>query len=159
MIRQAYTSDIPRLNQISLASKKHWGYPEEYFSVWKKELTLTEDYLRNNTIYVYAEEKSILGYYSLVVLETEFHHKGEVLEPGLWLDHMFVTPEKIGKGIGTRLFNHCIGLMKENGWNTLKVLSDPHAEGFYRKQGCRYKKEILSSIEGRTTPLLEFFLR
>lgn len=159
MIRKAKTADLTEITQIALSSKQYWNYLEEYFSLWKKELTITEDYYRKNTIYVFVEANRILGFYSLVMLDKEFHYKGEVIDPGLWLDHMFVTPERIGMGIGTTLFKHCIGLMKEMGWNTLRILADPHAAGFYRKRGWRYVKDFPSSIEGRTTPLLEFFLK
>ncbi len=37
------------LTEISFQSKGYWDYPPEYFDIWKDELTITGDYIRNKT--------------------------------------------------------------------------------------------------------------
>jgi len=45
VIRQAKRTESGDLTSISFASKRYWNYPEEYFDVWKKELTITPGYI------------------------------------------------------------------------------------------------------------------
>lgn len=41
VIRRAIIAESGDLTSISFASKRYWNYPEEYFNVWEKELTIT----------------------------------------------------------------------------------------------------------------------
>ena len=156
MIRKANTADALTLTTIAFSSKRYWNYPEAYFENWAKELTITGEYIKKNLVYIFVKDSRIIAFYSIKHLHEPVAIGNEILEPGIWLDHMFVVPEYIGNGTGSALFKHCVSIMKENGWDTFKILSDPNAKDFYIKQGCRYLKEIPSSIEGRTTPLLDY---
>lgn len=78
------------------------------------------------------------------------------IEAGTWLEHMFVLPECIGRGIGTHVFSHCIHRCKSKHISKLKVLSDPNARLFYEKMGCTFVLDRPSTIQGRTTPYLEY---
>ena len=51
--------DIPVLNKISEASKKHWGYPDEWMKRWRGDLAITPDFLEYNRIFklVYCQER------------------------------------------------------------------------------------------------------
>lgn len=50
-IRQAKPAESGDLTSISFASKRYWNYPEEYFEIWEKELTITPEYIDNNIVY------------------------------------------------------------------------------------------------------------
>lgn len=54
MIRPVKLHEAIILTRISFASKKHWVYPQEYFTAWKNELTISPDYIEKNTLFVYA---------------------------------------------------------------------------------------------------------
>jgi len=52
MIRPAIPEDADTLTVISFASKSVWQYPEAYFDVWRDELTVTPDYIRQHQVFV-----------------------------------------------------------------------------------------------------------
>ena len=35
--------DAEELTKVLIASKKHWGYPDEWFDLWKDELSITPE--------------------------------------------------------------------------------------------------------------------
>lgn len=153
MIRKAKINEYRILTQISFNSKGYWNYPDEYFNIWEKELTITQNYILNNDVYVYEQNDCISGYYSLVELQKDLILSGVRIEAGTWLEHMFILPALIRKGIGKKLFLHCIEQCHSK---VLKILADPNARFFYEKMGCNFIKEYPSTIEGRTTPYLEY---
>lgn len=153
-IRPATKSDAPTLTVLSFESKRHWGYPQEYFETWKNELTITSEYIHKNDVFVCEEKSKTLGYYSIVELTNDVEFAGIIIEKGYWLEHMFILPVYFGRGIGTSLFAHLRKRCEMRGFAELKILADPHSIGFYLKMGCKYQREYPSSIPGRTTPLL-----
>jgi predicted N-acetyltransferase YhbS len=87
----------------------------------------------------------MVGFYALV---------GEGRE--LDLEHLWVTPEHIGTGVGRLLFDHAVRRAVSLGAETVRIESDPNAEGFYRRMGAVRAGEISYPIDGqkRTLPLL-----
>ncbi len=159
MIRPALPNEYKTLTDIGFRSKSVWKYPKTYFDIWEKELTLTSKYLQNNDVFVFETKKTIVGYYSLVILDEDLLVKPDIkIESGLWLEHMFIEPEHIGSGLGKKLFIHCIAQSDLKNYGKLKILSDPNVIQFYIKMGCYYVKEYPSTIENRTTPYLEYSL-
>ena len=51
-INPASTADADILTRLSFASKGYWGYPEEYFEIWKDELTITPAYILENDVFI-----------------------------------------------------------------------------------------------------------
>jgi GNAT superfamily N-acetyltransferase len=156
MIRPAKMDDALILTKLSFESKRVWGYPEEYFEIWKPELTITPDYIKKNEVFVFETGEAIAGYYSIVEFCDSIEISGVKIDKGYWLEHMFIAPEHIGQGIGALLFDHARKRCEIGKIRKLGILADPHAKGFYGKMGCAYQGEIPSTIAGRTTPL--FFL-
>jgi GNAT superfamily N-acetyltransferase len=154
MISRAAPETHEVLTAISFRAKAHWRYPAAYFRLWKNELTITPEYIERHRVYVYREAKGISGYYSLVHLSSDLQTAGITLAAGWWLDHMFVLPERMGQGIGRKLFDHCLDLLMAAGGCCLHILADPHALDFYLKMGCRLIGHQSSTIPGRTTPYL-----
>ena len=62
--RPANTADIQMVNRISLASKRHWNYPEEWISMWKDDLTLDENDLLNSSVIVLEVRTIVKGFCS-----------------------------------------------------------------------------------------------
>lgn len=156
MIRRAQTNDAACLTKLSFDSKRYWNYPEEYYAVWSKELTITPEYIDQHEVYVYKIENRIIGYYSLVELVHDIEISGIILKKGYWLEHMFIAPDKIGQGFGKQLFAHLKLRCRQLSITIISTLADPHARGFYEKMGCSYVGEYPSTIKGRTTPHLVF---
>lgn len=154
MIRRAREGESNVLTSISFASKAFWGYPEEYFVQWAGELTLSERYIRDNDVFVYEDDGLVIGYYSLVENGGHIEIDGISLEQGTWLDHFFIEPDSIGRGIGSSLFAHLRQRCLLKHVSAVRILADPYSRGFYEKMGCRYQGEYPSTIARRTTPYL-----
>jgi GNAT superfamily N-acetyltransferase len=154
MIRHARSAEAGLLTKISFESKGYWGYPKEYFDIWVNELTINPAYIKKNTVFVLENSGVIIGYYSIVTLDEDIEVSGIKIEKGFWLDHMFISPQHIGKGRGTRMFDHLRKWCNRKGISQLGILADPNSRGFYQKMGCEYVSEFPSTIKNRTTPYL-----
>ena len=144
-IRRASSDEAAALTQIAHDAKRHWGYPEHWLAHWQDDLTISPDYIALNCVYVAEGEAELLGFYALIIRED----KAE-------LDHLWVTPAHIGTGVGKQLFLHAMQHAAKENIAAVEILSDPNAEGFYRKQGAHRIGETVSEIDGepRTLPLL-----
>ena len=144
-IRRASSEDITALTQIAHDAKRYWGYPENWIKHWQEELTISPDYLATNQVFLAEKDDQILGFYALIIRQ----EKAE-------LDHLWVAPEYIGSGVGKELFVHAMQSAARRNVSEIEILSDPNAEGFYRKMGAHRIGETVSEIEGqpRTLPTL-----
>ena len=129
--------DEVKLTELSFAFKRYWSYPDQYYTVWQSELTITGSYLEQNAVYLVEDKGTIIGFYSLMLLEKDQVLSVQTLDRGYWLDHMFVLPEYIGKGLGRKLFSHLCSICIAGGIASFKLLADPYAMGFLRKDGLR----------------------
>lgn len=141
--RMATINDLPVLNHISVTSKRHWGYPEEWIQGWIKELTITPSDLNTmETLLMDFEEKTI-GFCTIKDQGKQY----EVM-------HLWILPEFIGKGYGKILLKEAFSafiLEQKPIW----VLSDPNAESFYKKRGFITFKKVESFPKGRYLPLMK----
>jgi GNAT superfamily N-acetyltransferase len=73
------------------------------------------------------------------------------------VEHLWVLPDFIGKGIGAKLFRRMLAKCREMGVKVLEIESDPNAQGFYERMGARKVGEVVSQVDGqpRVLPLLE----
>jgi len=144
-IRKAAPEDSATLTRIAQDAKRHWGYPEHWLKHWQDDLTISPDFITRHQVYVADSEGQALGFYALIV-------RGDKAE----LDHLWVLPAHIGTGIGKQLFLHAMQHAAKENISAVEILSDPNAEGFYRKQGAYRIGEVASEIDGepRTLPLL-----
>jgi len=157
-IRRARPEESEELTAISFAAKRYWDYPEAYFDVWTKELTLAEEYLRKNHVYAAEVDGAVVGYYSIVYNESDFRAGQTLIQRGFWLDHIFIQPAHIDKKIGTQLMRHAAALCRSLDCEKLTILADPNSRGFYEKLGVQYIREVPSNIEGRTVSYFEWNL-
>jgi len=159
MIRHAKPEEAAILTKISFASKRYWRYPGEFYDIWSKELTISPDYILKNDVFVVENDGVIIGYYAIVELNEDIEVSGIRISKGFWLEHMFVEPLSIGKGFGTKMFDHLRRRCTHRGINELGILADPNSRGFYEKMECEYKREHPSTIKNRTTPYLQLRIR
>ena len=142
IIRRALTTDAETLTQIAKEAKRYWGYPEHWLDFWQDDLTIRPEFLDNNPVYVAEGEGNVLGFYALIV-------KKEKAE----LDHLWVAPAHIGSGVGKALFIHAMQSAARGNVSEIEILSDPNAEGFYRKVGAHRIGESVSEIDGQPRSL------
>jgi N-acetylglutamate synthase-like GNAT family acetyltransferase len=146
-IRKATTEDAAPLTTIAHDAKRHWGYPEHWIKHWQNDLTISPEFIAANQVYVAEGEGELLGFYALIIRKD----KAE-------LDHLWVAPAHIGTGIGKELFLHAMQNAARRNVSAVEILSDPNAEGFYRKMGAHRSGETVSEIDGqpRALPRLTF---
>ena len=159
MIRGAKKEESEILTGISFTSKAYWNYPQDYFKIWKNELTLRPEYIEKNEVSVVEVEGTVAGYYSVVELCEDTKFSEILLQRGFWLEHMFILPRYIGQHLGTEMFEHLQTWCQLRGVKRLNILADPNARGFYEKMGCVYQGEFPSSISQRTTPYLILLIK
>jgi len=148
-IVRAKPEDAEALTEIAHAAKRHWGYPEKWIQSWRNLLTMRPEFIAANPTYCAMEDGRAVGFY---LLTTE--------SDGLHLDHLWIAPPAMGRGIGRALFEHALEQTKKLGHRTLRIEADPNAEGFYTRMGARRVGEAVTEIEGqrRKLPLFLFDL-
>lgn len=148
-IRRAREDEADALTAIAHAAKRHWGYPEAWITRWKDALTVTPAYLREGAVFAAADGDRLQGFYALSI-------DGEKAI----LDHMWVDPAAMGRGIGRALFAHAARTARQLGAARLEIDSDPHAEAFYLRMGARRVGQVPADVEGarRVLPRLELAL-
>jgi len=137
-IRRASTEDHQQLTSLAHDAKSYWGYPEHWIKHWEDALTVTPEYIEANQVFVAEEDNRIVGFYAMVA----HGERGE-------LDHMWVSPEHLGAGVGKALFIHAMRAAAGRDISEVEILSDPNAEGFYEKMGAYRTGESVSEIDGQ----------
>ena len=146
-IVRAQPEDAEALTQIAHAAKRHWGYPEPWIEAWRDILTMRPEFIAANVAYCATEDDNIVGFY---VLTTE--------SDGIHLDHLWIIPAAMRRGIGRALFEHAADQAGAAGFGLIKIEADPNAEGFYERMGARRVGTRVSEVEGekRELPLMEY---
>jgi GNAT superfamily N-acetyltransferase len=147
-IRPALPEEAGVISGVALRSKAHWGYSVGQMAVFGPELTLSPGEIEARRVHVFEEDGRIVGFFTLVARDEGV---GE-------LEHIFVDPSRLGRGIGAALFRRACVVAQEAGWRRLVIQSDPNAAGFYQRMGARLERHVPSSIPGRNLPLFTFAL-
>lgn len=139
--------DAATLTRIAFAAKRHWGYPERWRVGWAHLLTIEPALIAEKETYAACLDGRSVGFY--------------VLSVGcgrMSLDHLWVLPEAMGRGIGRALFGHAVDRARALGGGSLEIESDPNAVGFYERLGaCRVATRV-TELEGqpRELPVLVY---
>jgi GNAT superfamily N-acetyltransferase len=142
LIRRARPDEADALTILAHSAKRHWGYPAEWIDYWKPDLTLTPDFISNHEVFVATIDETIAGCCALVTSE------------GLAeLEHMWIDPKLMGKGIGRALFEHSERRARELGFSTLELSADPHAEAFYERMGAKRIGDVAADMFGQSRVL------
>jgi ribosomal protein S18 acetylase RimI-like enzyme len=143
----AKPEDADALSEIAHAAKRHWGYPERWIESWRDVLTIRPQFIAENVTFCARENDRIGGFY---LLTTE--------SDGAHLDHLWILPDAMDRGIGRALFRHAIEQAKKLGHRAIRIEADPNAAGFYERMGAKRIGTNVSEIEGqpRELPLLVY---
>jgi GNAT superfamily N-acetyltransferase len=144
---RAKPEDAETLTEIAHAAKRYWGYPESWILTWRHILTMRPEFLGANTAYLASEENRPVGFYVLTI-------EGD----GIHLDHLWILPAAMGRGIGRALFEHAVAQATNLGFGSIKIEADPNAEGFYLRMGAIRTGTSVSQVDGerRELPLMEY---
>jgi GNAT superfamily N-acetyltransferase len=126
VIRRAGPADAGTLTAIAHAAKRHWDYPADWMAGWDSTLTLRTDDLERLDVFVIEVGGRVTGF--------------SATRPGAprWaLEHLWVAPDAMGRGLGRRLVAHALARATAAGAVGLDIESDPNAEGFYARLGAR----------------------
>src|SRR4051812_31756086 len=124
--RPATPADAATLSQLAWAGKALWGYPAEWMAAWQATLTLTPQYIESNNVLCGEEAGRTIA---CVAFQ---HASGE-----LWLDHFWLDVPLVGTGRGRAFFQLAARHAEQRGVRRFMIESDPFAEGFYLRMGCR----------------------
>ena len=145
-IRFAIEGETHLLSELASRAKSYWPYDEEYLRLCRSVVHVTPEDIRRWPFKVAAEGETRCGFLAMCEVQ------GEKM-----LDHLWIDPRYIGKGLGRILFMEGVASAKEMGWTSFTIASDPYAEGFYLKVGARRIGERESKIKkGFFLPLLKF---
>src|SRR5436190_1315158 len=141
-IRRATPDEADALTALAHAAKRHWDYPPEWIDAWKSDLTLTPDFIANNEVFVTIVDGGITGCCALAI-------SGDLAE----LEHMWIDPEQMGRGLGRTLFQHVTRRAAELGFAELELSADPNAETFYEHLGANRIGDIPADMFGHSRVL------
>ena len=147
MIRPATPNEAAELTRIALDAKRYWGYPDHWIKHWESDLTISADFIRDNHVYVAEDDGAIQGFYALCITGG---NKAE-------LEHLWVTPSRIGSGVGKELFLDAMERAATLKVGAVEISADPNAAGFYKHMGATQIGETDASLDGvsRVVPRLK----
>ncbi len=147
-IRPARAHEAEILTDLGLRSKAFWGYDAGFLARCRAVMTVKARSIETHPHYVAELDGRIAGFYGF-----------EPEAAGVGLDYLFVEADLVGRGVGRALWRHAVDTARNLGHPALIVVSDPNAEGFYLKMGCRRIGTRPSELErGRQLPLLRLAL-
>ena len=150
MIRPARPDDCPTLTALACRSKAHWGYDESFMRAHRQSLLVDRAYIAENPTYIAEMNDVVLGFYALEHVATDLVELG----------FMFVEPAYMGRGIGRQLLRHASDVARARGYAEMRIVSDPHATGFYEQMGAEPWGEWHSPVvPGRRLPVLHLSCR
>jgi ribosomal protein S18 acetylase RimI-like enzyme len=148
VFRDARGNEAGLLGEVALRSKGYWGYGEDFLDACRAELTFRPEDVAARRIVVADSPAGVIGFYSI-----------DGQPPSGELGNLWVVPERIGTGLGRKLWQHAVVTASMAGYTSLRIEADPNAVGFYRAMGAEQIGKVPSgSVPGRSLPLLAFRL-
>jgi len=151
VFRRALPAEAAGLSEIAFAAKRFWGYPDEWMTAWRFDLEVTAAYIAAEPVAVAEWDGVVVGF---VGLSTDSGKR--------YLEHLWLRPAYIGRGLGRALFAEGVRLARAAGETELHIKSDPNAEAFYLKMGAvrvGLETYLLLGKHPREVPLLSYSLR
>ena len=142
-VRVARAADEERLRELTFESKAHWGYDRDLVRSWADGLSFPGDCER----WVAEADGELLAWAGLT----------PPADGIAVLDHLWVDPAAMGRGLGSRLFRLTADRARELGAERLEWSAEPNAVGFYEKLGGRKLREHVTEW-GRVAPWMGFDL-
>jgi ribosomal protein S18 acetylase RimI-like enzyme len=145
-IRRARECEAAALSALALNAKQHWGYSPGDIERWRPQLAISAHDIDSGFTFTAEMENEIVGFYQL-------EPAGERWK----LDHLWVLPQFIRRGIGRALLSHAVVTAQLGGASSIEIEADPNAEAFYVACGAVRQAIVAApTIENRlrVRPLL-----
>jgi GNAT superfamily N-acetyltransferase len=142
-IRPARPDEGERLREISIASKSHWGYEDSQVRDWAAQGDFSPEAMAAKVILVAEAGGRAVGFATLIA-------EGDLCV----LDDLWLEPDWIGQGLGSKLFEACAARARQLGARRLEWEAEPNAVGFYEKMGGRYVRDSDQTPFGRVIPVM-----
>jgi GNAT superfamily N-acetyltransferase len=136
-VRAGRAADNERLRELTFESKAHWGYDHDLVRDWADGLEFPDGCER----WVAEEDGDIVAWAGLT----------PPTERVAVLDHLWVVPAAMGRGLGSRLFHLAADRARELGARRLEWSAEVNSVGFYEKLGGRKLREHITEW-GRVAP-------
>lgn len=134
------------LHELAIRSKSHWGYDAAFMALTAPKLALPGEWFTSGRVLAADLNGAAVGVAAILP-----PNDAGIAE----LEHLFVDPPAMGRGIGAALLEAAVAMARADGAVTMQALADPQAQGFYARHGFRHKAEAPSdAIPGRTLPLM-----
>ncbi len=146
-LRRCSAHDARVLTRIAHAAKASWGYGADLLALWDADLTIEPAFVERHEVWAAVSHDEIVGFSAVT-------GEGPVRE----IEHLWVDPGWMGRGVGRLLVEHLVTRTRAAGVEEVRVVSDPNAAGFYRRLGARDVGERSSLPAGRRLPVLVFGL-
>ena len=142
-VRTVEPGEGERLREIAIAAKGHWGYDVDRVREWAAMGDFSPTGLGKKNFYIAATKDKTVGWAAAI-------DRGDVW----WLDDLWIEPEWMGKGIGSRLFRHAAEHGREAGAVRMEWEAEPNAVGFYESMGGRYLRDSEPGVWGRVVAIM-----
>ncbi|MEQ8398745.1 GNAT family N-acetyltransferase [Thalassobaculum sp.] len=147
-IRPARPEEAAALTALAVRAKGHWPYDEALMAVFRRTIVITAGDIAAHCVLVHETGGVADGVAVLIA-------RGGDAE----LDHLWVDPPAIGRGVGKRLFLAVAERARRAGAARIVLNSDPYAEAFYLRLGAvRIGDHPVAEIPGRVLPRMAFSL-
>jgi GNAT superfamily N-acetyltransferase len=120
LVRRAQVEEHQVLSHIAVEAKAHWGYCADDLARWKADLIVSSDSLVRLPTFVVELDGEIAGFCQVGFTQQAAE-----------LDHLWVLPAHMGKGVGRALLDRALREVAACGYGDLLIDADPNAEGFY----------------------------
>ena len=137
-IRRSLEKEAAELTALILAAKKHWGYSDAQINVWLPDLNISAATIAAHPTFIAEHVGQMIGFYSLVPSS-----------PVWELDHLWVLPAFMKKGIGRALLTHAQQTARDGGAARISINADPNAEPFYLDCGAKRVGIVTAPIAGQ----------
>jgi GNAT superfamily N-acetyltransferase len=136
-IRRALPEEAELLSNIAWDAKAAWGYTEAQLETWRDGLTLTKQSIQLRPTYVAIETGEVLGFYQV----------NTSIKP-VELEHLWIRPSRMRRGIGRALLEHAISDLYRAGITSVLIDSEPNATAFYLACGATQIGTRAAPIDG-----------
>jgi GNAT superfamily N-acetyltransferase len=143
-IRPAVETEASAMRVLARSSKAYWGYSDEFMRRWDYDDEITEQFITDRHVFCADANGALAGFYAL-----------SDERPNPRLEHLWVAPGIIGRGVGRALFDHAVEQASSRGASSIVVHADPHVAPFYEPLGARRVGEIHDAKLRQVFPVLE----
>lgn len=119
-IRGAKIEEHELLSRIAQEAKAHWGYRAKELARWEADLTVSAVSVGKQPTFIAEIDREIAGFFQL-----------KYAPNGPELEHFWVRPGFMGRGIGRALLERALREVSTREYDELFIDADPNAERFY----------------------------